>query len=56
MKTQGSDVVLAGLKEAGYDVVATISKDDDLRQSIKTMQPDLIIIDLESRTATIWKT
>ena len=43
-----SDVVLAGLKEAGYDVVATISKDDDLRQSIKTHQPDLIIIDLES--------
>ena len=43
-----SDVVLAGLKEAGYDVVATISKDDDLRQSIKAHQPDLIIIDLES--------
>jgi len=43
-----SDVVLAGLKEAGHDVVATISKDDDLRQSIKTHQPDLIIIDLES--------
>ena len=43
-----SDVVLAGLKEAGHDVIATISKDDDLRQSIKVHQPDLIIIDLES--------
>jgi response regulator NasT len=43
-----SDVVLAGLKEAGHDVVATITKDDDLRRSIKVHQPDLIIIDLES--------
>jgi response regulator NasT len=43
-----SDVVRAGLREAGHDVVATISKDDDLRQSIKVHQPDLIIIDLES--------
>ena len=43
-----SDVVLSGLKEAGYDVVATISKDDDLREGIRTHRPDLVIIDLES--------
>mgnify|MGYP006893689424 CR=1 FL=1 len=33
-----SDVVLSGLKEAGYDVVATISKDDDLREGLTRLQ------------------
>jgi response regulator NasT len=43
-----SDVVLAGLKEAGHDVIATIKKADDLRQAIKAHKPDLVIIELDS--------
>lgn len=46
--SERSDRVFAALREAGYDIVAQIHKDEDLRRSIGMHDPDLVIIDLQS--------
>jgi response regulator NasT len=43
-----SELVRAGLTEAGYSIVASIRPDVDLRQRIAAVEPDLIIVDMDS--------
>lgn len=41
-------LVKQALKDAGYDVVARLSVNDDLIEALSRVQPDIIIVDLES--------
>lgn len=43
-----SRVLGAALGDAGHRIVATISRNDDVRRSVARFQPDMIIVDLES--------
>lgn len=43
-----SRVLAEALQAAGYDIVASISKDDDVRREVARFQPDMVIVDLES--------
>lgn len=45
----GRSIILErALKDAGYEVVAVLSSHDNLLQHIEKVQPDVIIVDLES--------
>lgn len=45
----GRSIILErALKDAGYEVIAVLSSDDNLLQHIENVQPDVIIVDLES--------
>ncbi|MGD8526859.1 MAG: ANTAR domain-containing protein [Thioalkalispiraceae bacterium] len=45
----GRSIILErALKDAGYDVLAVLSSSDNLLLHIEKMQPDVIIVDLES--------
>ncbi len=43
-----SAVLERALKDNGYDVVARIGTDEDLLGKVRTIQPDMIIIDMQS--------
>lgn len=43
-----SHVLGAALADAGHTIAATISRNDDVRRTVTRLQPDMIIVDLES--------
>lgn len=45
---QRAELLARALEEAGYEVIALASTDDDLPRSVAKVEPDVVLIDLDS--------